>query len=555
MKSPRKETKDLVNNSRLAAHCSPLTALDQKGVALITVLLMIVVVTAIGIAAVNIAIVETRIAANHKVAKQAFYAADAGIEYGLSKIRTAFRCLNPNLNIPHPTIAGVIFDEFTIVPDGAPSTINVPDGTFRGLKAFTQNFKITSNARLAGTSASSKLTQTVRVELIPIFQFGIFFEADLEILPGPNMTFTGGGIHSNSNIYIGSGASLSIDTKITSAGNIYNRRKCGTLMPGTVQIRDACGYYQIMNIDSDSENWATQSQTLWGGNVKSEVHGIHELNVPAATEVPIDILRRDAGSLYSKAGLRIIDGVARDKDGDIVDLTWIDEENRTVNPISEHTFFDHRENAEITVTEVNIRKLKLSTNAMKALDSPPDGGEAGILYVSCTNASKSVRLTEGADLPDSGLTVASNNPIYIQGNYNLMNRPAAVIGDAITILSNNWNDANSSSTDLDTRTASNTTVNAAIMAGNKNTLADGSQYSGGVENFLRFLENWSGRTFTFSGSLVCRWESQQAIGRWRYGSPVYRAPIRDWSFYIDADNLPPGTPSVINTTKVGWHDN
>ncbi|MCL0086844.1 pilus assembly PilX N-terminal domain-containing protein [Thermodesulfovibrionales bacterium] len=81
MKSPRKETKDLVNNSRLAAHCSPLTALDQKGVALITVLLMIVVVTAIGIAAVNIATVETRIAANHKVAKQAFYIAEAGIAH------------------------------------------------------------------------------------------------------------------------------------------------------------------------------------------------------------------------------------------------------------------------------------------------------------------------------------------------------------------------------------------------------------------------------------------------------------------------------------------
>ncbi|MCL0106008.1 PilX N-terminal domain-containing pilus assembly protein [Thermodesulfovibrionales bacterium] len=87
MKSPGKETKDLVNNLRLAAHCSPLTTLDQKGVALITVLLMIVVVTAIGIAAVNIATVETRIAANHKVAEQAFYVAEAGIAHGLAWLR------------------------------------------------------------------------------------------------------------------------------------------------------------------------------------------------------------------------------------------------------------------------------------------------------------------------------------------------------------------------------------------------------------------------------------------------------------------------------------
>ncbi len=150
--------------------------------------------------------------------------------------------------------------------------------------------------------------------------------------------------------------------------------------------------------------------------------------------------------------------------------------------------------------------------------------------------------------------MASNNPVYIQGDYNdATNSPAAVICDAITILSNDWVDTDSDVTNLDNRKASHTTVNAAIMAGNKNTVVDNNQYSGGVENFPRFLEDWGGTHFTYSGSLICLWESQQATGNWGYGSPVYRAPIRDWSYGIDANSLPPGTPRVRNIARSGWH--
>ena len=56
-------------------------------------------------------------------------------------------------------------------------------------------------------------------------------------------------------------------------------------------------------------------------------------------------------------------------------------------------------------------------------------------------------------LPANGLTVVSENPVYVQGNYNATNDPvanpnedhvpAAIIADAVTILSNNWTDAGS----------------------------------------------------------------------------------------------------------------
>ncbi|MCL0085459.1 pilus assembly PilX N-terminal domain-containing protein [Thermodesulfovibrionales bacterium] len=146
MKSPRKETKDLVNNSRLAAHCSPLTALDQKGVALITALLMTIVVTAIGIAAVNIATVETRIAANHKVAKQAFYIAEAGIAHARANFDILRDDLDWSDNLPPdwPTRGtinvGGLTGTYTITTrDAALNSITVEStGTIAGATATVE---------------------------------------------------------------------------------------------------------------------------------------------------------------------------------------------------------------------------------------------------------------------------------------------------------------------------------------------------------------------------------------------------------------------------------
>ncbi|MCL0041052.1 PilX N-terminal domain-containing pilus assembly protein [Thermodesulfovibrionales bacterium] len=172
MKSPRKETKDLVNNSRLAAHCSPLTALDQKGVALITVLLMIVVVTAIGIAAVNIATVETRIAANHKVAKQAFYVAEAGLEHA----RANFDILRDDLdwtdwsdNLP---------------PDWPTSgTINVGGltGTYTITTPYAEKNSITvkSTGEIAG--ATSIVEMLVRRYTLPNVEAALGFAGDVGV--------------------------------------------------------------------------------------------------------------------------------------------------------------------------------------------------------------------------------------------------------------------------------------------------------------------------------------------------------------------------------------
>ena len=57
----------------------------------------------------------------------------------------------------------------------------------------------------------------------------------------------------------------------------------------------------------------------------------------------------------------------------------------------------------------------------------------------------------GKKLADIGLTIASENPVYVQGNYNAQadntladpHVPAAIVADAVTLLSNGWNDIRS----------------------------------------------------------------------------------------------------------------
>jgi hypothetical protein len=125
--------------------------------------------------------------------------------------------------------------------------------------------------------------------------------------------------------------------------------------------------------------------------------------------------------------------------------------------------------------------------------------------------------------------------------------PASVIADAITLLSNSWNDSNSSA-GLSSRIASNTTVNAALVAGN--VASDGSHYSGGGENFVRFLEDWSSKTFTYYGSMICPYASTQGAGFWGSGN-VYLPPTQNWFFdtklSVDSSGNPVSVPGYVST--------
>jgi hypothetical protein len=182
-------------------------------------------------------------------------------------------------------------------------------------------------------------------------------------------------------------------------------------------------------------------------------------------------------------------------------------------------------------------------------------------------ADPGVVLTNGASLPSNGLSIATPDPAYIIGNWNVYSNggsstagtsntantlPSAVFSDAITILSPNWNPANSTM-GIGSRSATTDTVNAAFLTGN--VPSNDINYSGGVENFPRFLENWSGYNFYYNGSMVEMFPSQIANSPWPGTGSVYNPPTRDWTFDSNFSNpaeIPPLTPKVIYIQRSQW---
>ncbi len=186
-----------------------------------------------------------------------------------------------------------------------------------------------------------------------------------------------------------------------------------------------------------------------------------------------------------------------------------------------------------------------------------------------------------------GFTVAAENPVYLLGDYNAASSggssfkdipgachvPAAVMGDAVTLLSNSWTDLESftSPTNPGNRPATTTYYRTAVMGGTNvpfqafqsGTTSSILGYSisqdfgtdGGVHNFLRMLENWSGQTLYYKGSIADFYYSRQATGVFKCCTTVYNPPTRGYSFDLDFQNisdLPPGTPRFTDVNALGF---
>lgn len=185
-----------------------------------------------------------------------------------------------------------------------------------------------------------------------------------------------------------------------------------------------------------------------------------------------------------------------------------------------------------------------------------------------------------------GFTFASENGVYVRGNYNVQNIavaggtsvtestayypqdtadhiPSSVVGDSVTILSNNWNDSRSFTDAFDAtkREATDTQVRFAMISGDSLTArAPGTNgnfegLNGGLHNLLRFLETWKDNRLNYSGSLINLYNSFNNNGKWKCCTTVYDPPIRDWTFdntFSDPNRLPPGSPFVYYLSFTGF---
>ncbi len=530
---------------------------NERGFAALIALIMVVMLTLLGMAALSTSDDELSIASNELQEMKAFYAAEAGLEKTAALLQREYDSTGaPPTVMPEGTATinncSVVY---STVSDGPATRRVLTNGTLAGLHALVKSFTMTSRATNPEERATVELSQSFEAALVPIFQFAVFYGDDLEIAPGPDMTLMGR-VHSNGNMWIQSGSSLKMDSYVTASGHIYHGRKgAGTVSQGDVLIKDADGNYHNMKgsfgwLDSMRPFWYDSSVAWWKGRVQDSTHGQGPLNLPlsgGAGGDPHKLIERGTGNSDSyehKATLKFIDHTAYKLVGGVWTDVTADMVSKGIITFADNKFHDGRDQKDVDVMELDISKLYSEGYA------PPNG----VIYYSDQDPTRdfpALRVKNGAEL-GSGLTIASENPVYTLGNFNSTNKkPAAILADAVSFLSNSWVDSKSWGS-VSNRVASNTVVNVSYMTGNIET--DHYYYNGGFENLPRFLEKWSGKRFTWMGSAVCLWKSLQAAGKWSYGQ-YYTAPIRDWSYDPDLDDpnkLPPETPVVRVFQRTGW---
>ena len=158
---------------------------------------------------------------------------------------------------------------------------------------------------------------------------------------------------------------------------------------------------------------------------------------------------------------------------------------------------------------------------------------------------RALKLINGGigNIPTPGLTVVAENPVYVQGDWNYDATSAAtpstphaataIIADAVTVLSNAWNDNLSFSFPYtpDSRPRSaQSYYRFAVIAGKNapflrsavvDTVDQDFGTDGGAHNFLRMLEGGGG-TVNYRGSIVTFYFSRQAVGVFKMMDGVRR---------------------------------
>jgi hypothetical protein len=506
---------------------------------------------------------------------------------------------------------------------------NIVEGApFTGLTLTENTYEIIANAEKVNSQYGIVCTvgQQIYLGNIPLFQFAVFYQQDMEIAPGAAMTINGV-VHGNAHIYLEPQDGLTLGGDISAVDQVILGES-----PEDPSVRTISG----VTFDGSELNGVAPLNVPVGtntsgtvSNTSQNVYGI--LEPPTAGETPTSATGTNL--LYNKADMIIT--ISNNNAISVTSGAFVNGQATTI-PQSQWqtflstngTFYDQRDSLTVDPTVLNVSNLLIwsATNTILSTNLAalrPGGGNVQSIYVddqrntvsnavtAITNTTSTypsagtfyppvatnknshgtvtgytyisqyvtnvivvsqpgVVLTNGAVLPPQGLSVATPDPVYVVGNWNVKNStnssapsdagssavqytlPSAIYADAITVLSSAWNPANSKLA-LSSRAATSDTVNAAFLTGN--VPSNGTDYSGGVENFPRFLEDWGSQTFTYNGSMVCMFASQIANAPWPGTGTVYNPPTRNWAFdtnFYNPSQQPPLMPQIITVQRGKW---
>jgi hypothetical protein len=475
---------------------------------------------------------------------------------------------------------------------------------YTGLYGWTNLYRIVSNVKqISGTtySITNACQLDVDLDLIPVFQFAIFYNSLLEFTWCAPLTVNGR-THANGSVYTGSTCQLTFNSLVTDTGTISSPAWDGHT---TSQYNVAALY---------NAGYSTNGNALTLPIATTNINSI--IQMPPNGEDPNSSIGQ--GRYYNKAELVLL---VTNVNSSVSTVTLTLKTSATDPQVTNitayyyptnlsatnyvqittnfpflnvtNTFTDQRESDTVKVTDIDMGILKswLVTNNTVKNKFPSTAGVynlntvPNILYAADNRSYNSgqltaVRLKDSQIIPTnmvniagvnqpSGFAVATPNPLYVYGNYNCPNSaylgttntttdyPASLTSDALTILSPSWVDSQSG-TPL-AITASSTTVNAAILTGIVPSTGSGAtQFSGGAMNLPRLLENWGNGgsvTLTLNTSMVNLFNSTRATNQFQNPGVYYYAPTRQFSFdqnFLNYSKQPPGTPMLSVVLRSKW---
>jgi hypothetical protein len=541
-----------------------------------------------------------------KETTSSFYAAEAGLNWRLKLIRDVLEERTLIGTPPRDSSdcggdgdlrcetyeVGAYSTRVSVFPQGEVSSVVVPAGEpYEGRSAQQFSYRLVADSRHRNAGASSppeaRLSMTVRVRQVPLFQFAAFFDKDLEIYPGPPMVMSGS-VHTNGDLYLSGNTTLRFNEPLSSAGRAYRGLKAfpGVDYGGTISVRVPTS--SNPNAVIGFLNGMPGSTQLLPDDARALFKGRVRVQLPRVLLPPQRDFEPEEGSLYwDRADLRVLlnlsasppraevwgpSAVDRGRTTTLNNcLSTLPTQSTVAVPSSD--FIDRREGgARLQMLTVDLQGLLTCAQnrrffeSGRRVDDYTDGGL--VLYFSVIGPrSKSpqstyaVRVRNGSDVseivgtPVRGITVVSDQPLFTQGNINTVaSIPFALMGDTINVLSDAAvNACPGIPNEAVCGKAIPTTVVAAVLAGSDTTGgAEGSSgrtgpESGGLHNFIRFHEDWSGVPHGYVGSLVSLRKPLRASGVFQ--SPgrgnVYNAPNREWTYntnFNDPQKLPPLTP-------------
>jgi len=264
---------------------------DRSGLALIATLLVVALVAVLTTVAITGAMSAMRSSGSDYQDTRVFYAAEAGGEATLAQLKIAladgYLSDDELTNMHPPSLQAISFDSFTVQRTGEATVETVTDGPYAGLYALTQNVDIYSRAANSKGDMAAVILRT-KAQAIPIFQFGVFFEQDLEATNGPPMEFVGR-VHSNGNVYLSSNNAWYRDL-ITTPNKIFHDRKDFHLVYNGVFVNDAAGNEVPLDFDSrthaGAEAFKAESCAKFDCRVMTDAFEVDSLRLPLPDGVP-----------------------------------------------------------------------------------------------------------------------------------------------------------------------------------------------------------------------------------------------------------------------------